>query len=431
MGRTGARASGSFSDRFAIVSFSCVIVCFTAYSWLQYLIRDRDVRFFPLLWDTDKFNDLLNYSGKMLHLERGAAFVGSGYPVFNYLAPAAFLYHALLSAAHPVAGFLSVVLGFFATLLLASAVLLIRAGLFRWDYALGLVALAISFPMLFVAYRANLEGIVWVIVTASLCLVLRRWYAAAAVLLGVAMGIKPFPVLLLLLFLVRRQYRAALLGIGVAAALVLAALTALGPGVMRAYRGLQAGVLLYTHDYIRSYRSPNEQQYAHGFVDAMRLLCLKAAWLTTHVPPEQFNEQPTPTWIPAAYAVAALLVAATMVWRLRTMPTLNQVLGGELALTLLPPSAADYTLCALYLPVLLLGFFLVTEVRAGRAIWSTRHMLLFVLPAAALLSPLNPFGFWSGLVRLLLLLVLSVGALTLPLATSAFDTDARLAPLSK
>ena len=89
------------------------------------------------------------------------------------------------------------------------------------------------------------------------------------------------------------------------------------------------------------------------------------------------------------------------------------------------PYLTTYTLCALYLPVLLLGFSLVTEVRSGRVRWSARHMLLLVILCAALLSPLNPFGFWTGLVRLFLLLVLSVGALTLPMATPAFDPDAR------
>ncbi len=376
----------------------------------------------------DRWADLWNYREKMLHLERGAAFVGRGSPVFNYLAPAAFVYHVLLRAPHPVATFTVLVVGAFALLLIASGVLLVRRRLFRWEEMLALLALAASYPMSFVVYRANLEGIVWAVVTAALCLFLSRRYMAAAIVLAMAMSIKPFPAILLLLFLARRQYRAAMLSVGVAVTLVLCGLAALGPGVIRAYQGLQYGVLLYTHQYIKTFRWPYEQQYAHGILDCIRVLYLRWASTHAHIDPDKVIGTPTPVVFPLIYAVIALVIGVVMVWGLRRKPAVNQVLGASIGLTLLPPSSADYTLCALYLPVLLLGYFLVTEVRSGRAVWGVRHMLLFVVPCAVLLSPLNLLGFWTTPLRLFLLLALAAGAISLPLAIHALDVSAQVAP---
>ncbi len=410
-----------------MVAFACVIVCLTAFSWGRFLHHPEN-RYYPLMWPDDRHSDLWNYRGKMLHLERGAGYVGSGLPVFNYLAPAAFLYHLLLSSAHPVGLFETCVLGSFSVLLAGSLFLLVRQGLARWESVLGIFAIAVSFPIAFVIHRSNLEGFVWIAVTVSLCLFLRRWYTASAIFLAFAMSIKPFPIVVLLLFLARRQYRAAVLSVAFTSVLVLWGLAALGPGILAAYRGLQSGVLLYTQGYLRTFRTPPEQQYSHGMIDVMRVLYLKYVWLFRHVGPESFIDKPTPSMFPVVYAALAPVIAGLMLWRLRTMPALNQVLGTGIALTLLPPSAADYTLCSLYLPALLLGYFLSTEVRSGRVPWRLQHMLLLVLPCAALLSPLNLFGLWTGVARFVLLLALAAGALTLPLRSTAFDADARLGP---
>lgn len=415
----------SFSDRFAILTFVFVIVCLTILSWSRYLHHPED-RLFPLLWPADRYNDLLNYSGKMLHLERGAAFVGKGYPIFNYMPPAAFVYRFILSARNPVVCFQAIVLGAFLLLLVTAAILLIRRVLFRLEDGLGLLALAGSFPIMFVLYRGNLEGIVWASVTAALCLFLRRWYMAAAVALALAIAIKPFPCFLLLLFAARRQYRAALVSLVVAAGLVIWGLAALGPGVLSAYKDLQPGVQLYTHDYLLTFRSAYEQEYAHGILDSLKVLYEKRAWLVYHIEPYRLDGAFTPAVFLTIDGIAATLIAGLMVFRLRRMPTVNQLLGAGIALTLLPPSAADYTLCSLYLPILLIGYYLVTEVRSGRMRWTGWHMLLLVVPLAALMSPMNLFGFWTSVARLMLLLALTAAALLLPLRLPKIDSAPKL-----
>ena len=204
-------------------------------------------------------------------------------------------------------------------------------------------------------------------------------------------------------------------------------LPALGPGVFAAYRGLQPGLLLYTHDYLRTFRSPFEQEYSHGVLDALKALYEKQIWFRFHTGPLTFTGMVTPPTFLALYGTVALLLAALMIFRLRRLPMLNQVLGVCIALTLLPPSAADYTLCSLYLPALLSGYFLCTEVRSCRACWTWPHMLLLLLPLAALLSPLNVFGFWTSPSRLLLLLILCGGTLFLPLRLMELDGAIRVA----
>ena len=419
----------AFTDRVVIVTFALVVLCLTGMTWARYF-HDRDGRVFPLFLHADRFNDLLNYSVKMLHLDLGAKFVGSGFPVFNYLAPAAFLYHFLLSAPNPIVLFLTLVVGPFALLLAGAAFLLMRAKLFRWESALGLFALAVSFPMVFVLYRANLEGVVWALTTVALCLFLRRRYTGSALFLAFAMSIKPFPSILLLLFVARRQFRAAALCVGVGAVTILGSLAAIGPGVLQGYEGLRPGVLLYTHEYIQTFRSPIEQEYTHGILDVLKVMYEKTFWFRFHTPPYSFDGQLTPTIFPAIDAVIALGIGAVMVWRLRRMPILNQVFGATLALALFPPSAADYTLCSLYLPTLLLGYFLSTEVRSGRFQWTARHMLLLLLPLAALMSPLTLLGLWTSAARLLFLLLLAYGVISLPLTTPWLEEKQEGTPYS-
>lgn len=410
----------SFSDRFVIVIFAVVVLSLTVATWARYLHLPQD-KTYPLMWRWDSFSDLLDYRGKMLHLERGASFVGSGLPVFNYLAPAAFLYHWLLGSNDPTFWFLTVVVGGFGMLLLGAGWMLWRNKLLQTEDVLALVAMGVSFPFTFLVHRANLEGFVWLAVTASLLLLLRQRYICAAVLLALAMSIKPFPAVLLPLFLVRRRYLAVLVSVGITAALVIWGLAELGPDVLGAYRGLHFGVALYTRGYLQSFRTPLEQQFAHGLIDVERALYLKYLWLFRGISPDSLVDKPTPRFFVPVYAGAALLIVTGMLWKLRNMPAINQVVGCGLALTMLPPSAADYTLCSLYLPTLLIGYFLVTEVRSHRVRWGLPHMILLLLPATMLLSPLNMFGLWTGPVRFLLLLMFSAGALVLPLRTPTLD----------
>jgi hypothetical protein len=77
------------------------------------LLRKRARRIIRPLFDRDdRFGDLTNYSGKIAHLADGGAALGSGFPVFNYPAPAAYVYAFFLRGFphHSVHAFLAFLL---------------------------------------------------------------------------------------------------------------------------------------------------------------------------------------------------------------------------------------------------------------------------------------------------------------------------------
>ena len=141
-----------------------------------------DARF--RIWDrTDKF------------------FALPGFP-FTYPAPllASFLAYWKLTS-HPLAAYLATV-GVFA--LAAAALLGARRQAIGFTVAWTLIG---SYPLMFLLDRANIEGLVWIATALGTFAFARRRYTAAAILFGLAAGMKIFPGALLLLFFAKRRYR--------------------------------------------------------------------------------------------------------------------------------------------------------------------------------------------------------------------------------
>jgi hypothetical protein len=69
-----------------------LLVAMTAMSCAVYFASGRAELFRPLFDRDDRFGDLTNYSGKIAHLADGGAALCSGFPMFNYPAPAAYVY---------------------------------------------------------------------------------------------------------------------------------------------------------------------------------------------------------------------------------------------------------------------------------------------------------------------------------------------------
>ena len=89
--------------------YALLLVAMTALSWAVYLASGRVELFRPLFDPNDRFRDLTNYAGKMAHLADGGAALGRGFPVFNYPAPAAYVYASFLRGFSP--SFSSCILG--------------------------------------------------------------------------------------------------------------------------------------------------------------------------------------------------------------------------------------------------------------------------------------------------------------------------------
>lgn len=89
-----------------------------------------------------------------------------------------------------------------------------------------------SYPLLFILDRGNIEGIVFVFLACAAWLYLTGYGKWAAACIGTAASIKGFPILFLLLFIKERRWKELMIGVAVPASLSLVALLFLKAGVL-------------------------------------------------------------------------------------------------------------------------------------------------------------------------------------------------------
>jgi hypothetical protein len=416
-----------------------LLVLATGLSWASYEHRLAkhlvawDSR--PLFAKEFRFNDLTWYSEKTEHLYHGAAELGRGEPTFNYPAPAAFVYKALLHTfpGHPVAPYLV----FLGICVLAFAYVAYRA---VWSVrsartavaaVLGVTAI-LGYPVWFAGDRGNIEGVVWALAGAGLCFLLRSRYIPAAILIGVAAAVKPFPILLLVLMVRRRRYGAAALGVVTAAVVMLAALTYLGPNPWKVYQELKPGISRYEARYVQNLAPVEEMRFDHSLLDGM-----KSAAMTVDLrgfrPSAGIDEVARLRSEPGGwhvvhrlariYPLVAIAGFGLLLAVFYKKPMLNQMTALVAATTIFPLSSGEYTLLQMYVPFGALVVFLVREVATGRASLRFGSMIAFTAIYGLLFSPLTFLRMYAGDAKLLLLIALLVLAAWTPMR-SAYFSDA-------
>jgi hypothetical protein len=408
-------------------------------TWASWSIYNRsgDEMTRPLFGKDDQFHDLTNYAGKTAHLYHRAAALGDGFPTYNYPAPAAFVYKALLHTfpGHPIRPYLV----FFAICILGFAFTAWRAGrasrVVRLSFAAAIGTTAVlGYPMWFTADRGNIEGVVWALSAAGLCFLLRARYGTAAVLIGLAISIKPFPILFLLLLLGRRKYKAAALGVATAGLVVFAALMALGPNPWKAYQDLMPGIRDHIAIHVDRMDPYWEERFEHSLLDGMKSAALTVEMGGIH-PDKAIVEVPKlsddSTWeehvvrpLVLIYPYVVIAGLGLLIVVFYRMPMLNQLTALAVATTLIPPCSADYTLLHLYVPFGALLVFLTREVATGKTTLSYASMLTFAVIYALLFSPLTFLTLYAGDAKLLLLLALLVVAARSPMRSAYFDGPA-------
>jgi len=420
---------------FALCMYALMVMLVTAASWAIYK-HSGDFFYRPLDGKIFQFSDLTYYVDKTAHLRNGAAALGSGGPLYIYPAPGAFVNKALLYSfpGHPVRPFLV----FLAICITGFAVVAWRAArttkAVRLPVAAAIVTTAaLGYPLIFTADRGNIEGVVWALVAAGLCFLLRSRYLTAALLIGLAASIKPFPFLFLLLLLPRRRYKEAALGLVTAGLVTIAALTYLGPNPWKAYQELKPNVSDYLHQYVWNLRSVQEERFNHSLLDGM-----KSAALTVEMggfrPHKAISEVPKLRAEPGGWHVARTLARVypyiaiaglgLLIAVFYRMPILNQMTALAVAVALIPPCSADYTLLEIYLPFGALLVFLSREVAAGKATMSHASLLTLAVLYALLFSPLTFLALYAGDAKLLLLLGLLFVAARTPMASKYFGDAA-------
>lgn len=422
----------------ALLVYTVLMLSVSAVTWLVYLYGPGNHPFEkrPIFGSGNRFHDLADYVGKTAHLYHASAVLGNGVPIFTYPAPAAFVYKALIYSfpGHAVATYLA----FLAICSVGFAILAICAC--RGDRWLKLsaaaaivITAAFGIPLWYAADLGNLEVVVWAFAGAGLCFLLRARYVTAAVLIGLAAAIKPFPVLLLLLLVRRRKYQPAALGVATAGVVMLAALTALGPNPWAAYQNLKPGAVLYMSQYIMTFRPPEELRFLHSLLDGMKSAALivkvgdfhphKALGVLDRLRAEP-GGWPVIHTLVRVYPLVAVAGLGLLFAVFYNMPTLNQLTALAVAVTLFPLSASEYTLLNLYVPFGALVVFLTREVAVGKVTLRFRSMLAFAVIYALLFSPLTLLMIYAADAKLLLLIALLVVAARSPMPSSYFGDPA-------
>ncbi len=94
-----------------------------------------------------------------------------------------------------------------------------------------IVSLVLSYPLLFLLERANMEGIVWAVTALGLTAFVARHHKTAGLLFGLAASMKIYPGILVLLLVARKRYKEAAISIVAGAVFTVIALRLLGPSI--------------------------------------------------------------------------------------------------------------------------------------------------------------------------------------------------------
>jgi len=315
----------------------------------------------------DMFNDFFLFRDKFQYWGTAEFFrhdpAAGGY--FMYPSPLAHVFHLLLSMPHPRSCF---------ALLMLAVVAFLAGGLVRALSGEGLPARAsvlfvagatlLSYPLVFVMQRWNIEVILWLISSLAVWSFFTGRLARPAILVGVAASMKFYPFIFLGLFLPRRRYGAFALGVAVFAGVMLLSLYSLGPTVADAARWDDDQIAAFTKYYVGSTWGLG---YDHSFYGLVKTA-------TLHWHPDYF------AWVhryTVTVALAAVGIYFLRIWRL---PLPNQILALSVLSVTLAPISYDYTLLNLYPAFAMLAVLAVRAERGAPGVpYLTAYMALFAM----------------------------------------------------
>lgn len=339
---------------------------------------------------------------------------------FPYPLPSLYFYLLFIRLfPHPTLAFLLFALSTFVTVTLTFWVYLYRRTRAS-NLALSAVwiTLLLGFPAQFMLDRANIEVSLWLLIAAGLTSFVQRRNYLAAFFFAVAACMKLYPAIFFLLFIPRRQYKAASLGACLTAIFTLAAFAATGPSIPAAFHDMSGGaeyfhVLIMTAHY-------GILRFDHSVFGLEKQILFR--WLL-HTNPALWNSPVlTPKSLRVYSILAPLVFAAIYLFRLRRLPLLNQFCTLTLCALTLPYVSNDYTLIHLYLVfAVLLTYFIKEADSIDFGFWKLR--LPFAMACFAIIfAPLAMLAghLYMGQIRCLLLLALLGWFLKYPMPSSLF-----------
>jgi hypothetical protein len=281
--------------------------------------------------------------------------------------------------------------------------------------------LALGFPAWILIDRGNIEVFLWLFVLLGIVAFIRNSPYTAALMFALAAAMKIYPLIFLLLFVPRRQYKAAALGTIAVCALSCVAILGISPQIHETLNAISHNAVLVRNAYF-VHLSPGEIRFDHSiFGDEKQLvnIYLHARHFDRPGVLPTFEESTRVYGILAPLAFAILYVV-----RLRHLPLLNQFMGLTLCSLLLPYISYEYTLVYVYLMWAAFLYYLLTDVKVGAATLSRARMNLMMSSFAVVFAPLSflvlKTSGCSGQLKSLVLLILLALIIATPMPSSLF-----------
>lgn len=424
--------------RRAVEIYLLLFVASFVWVWVWFAIHRHGVHYFPLGERIERFGDLLRFSGKYQigkdpRIIDSDHLVGTLYPK-NYPPFAVLIYLFLLQICAPYAAF--VMLGvFFGAVLIACWMVWHRvrisgAGSPAMCAAIFTTGL-LGWGSLEVAMRGNIEGWLWVLVCVGAWLLSRRDYVASGAVFGLAMCIKPHPVLWLVLLAFHRKYRAAAVGIVTWAAGTLVSLLVIDRNPLRAYQRI-SGKSTFFNDYVVSFRPMPEMMGDHSLLQSMKTITrvVRNHGLNFSQWEYRFHPNDPVAWkLYHAYLPLAAVIGLAVLWRVWHRPILNQIFALAIVTMTLPTVSGDYTLSLLLIPLGFFAIFLGEDVATGKTPLSLKALLWILIPAVCITATV-PMGLLHAVFRCAALLVLLVTTAVIPMPSTLFGENKRVEALA-
>lgn len=278
-------------------------------------------------------------------------------------------------------------------------------------------SLILSYPLMYLVERANMEGFLWAVLALGLTAFVYRRHGTAAVLFALAASMKLFPGVLLLLLLARKRYKELAISVVAFAVFTVAALRLLGPSIPEEAAEVRAGLATMSATHILAYLG-TEIRYDHSLFAIVKQLL--------HVPygmdVAALNGKIQAAAVP--YSLLAISGFVALYWfRIRKLPLLNQAIVLIVVSITLPYMSSEYTLNHIYFAWALFMLFLTRDVGTGRESIPWPAAAAMLASFAFVFAP-GPFGRYGGLLQTCALMVLLFTASTVPMH-SAFLEDGK------
>lgn len=418
--------------RIAVLAYVALFFASAACVWIWFILHRHGVHDFPLGERIERFGDLLRFTdkpeiGKDSRILDPEHLAGSGFPR-NYPAFAVLLYLFLLGVCHPYS--ILVMLGVFFVALFVACTMVWRrvrhAPVYRWYFGVAIFATGmLGWGPLLVAMRGNIEGWMWIPICVGAWLYSRRRYSAAGVSFGLAMCIKPLPVLWLLLMARHKRFKEAGLGLLTWAGVTLASLLSIDPNPFTAYKKI-SGASDFFGTYVAAFRPMPEMEGDHSLFQTIKTLARVVRNHGLHFAKWEYGmhaNDPLALRLYHVYLPVAAIIGLAVLWKVWNMPVLNQIFALAVITMVLPMVAGGYTLTLILIPLGFFVIFLSEDVATGNVLLSTKQMLWILLPAVCLTATV-PLGLLHAVFQTVALLILLGTSSVVPMPSTVFGDNA-------